>query len=102
MKDPLKNRKIKRHIQKAIAEGKCEQCQYPWHDGICSCGKNGEEEKSICELAYSLLKSRKRSFGEECFRAFLMGLKKDHSKEVAKIDVKLKPIDESLGLWEEK
>jgi len=97
MKNPFKSSKIKRHIQKAIAEGKCEQCQHPWHDGICSCGKNGEEEKSICELAYSLLKLRKRSF-----RASLMGLKKDHSREVAKIDAKLKPIDESLGLWDEK
>jgi hypothetical protein len=28
------------------AEGdKCEQCQHPWHDGLCTCGGWGEDEE---------------------------------------------------------
>ena len=37
----------------------CEQCTYPWHDGLCDCG-HGEENKEnndlIATLAHSLIK----------------------------------------------
>jgi len=54
------NRLIKKHIKKAKASGKCEQCQRPWHDGICSCGKSGLDEDSIAKIAYQLLEEEER------------------------------------------
>lgn len=27
--------------------GRCKQCQYPWHDGICSCDANVKQKNGI-------------------------------------------------------
>ena len=29
---------LRRHIRRAVEAGCCEQCQMPWHDGLCVCG----------------------------------------------------------------
>jgi hypothetical protein len=40
----------RRHAKWAKKHGKCEQCQHPDHDGICSCGKWGEAEKRMAAI----------------------------------------------------
>ena len=45
----LARKLILAHSRQASIEGKCLQGQYPWHDGICSCGKWGEQEEHIEE-----------------------------------------------------
>jgi len=42
---------LRKHIQWAKESGLCEQCVYPWHDGICECG---EFETFKVQLAYNV------------------------------------------------
>jgi hypothetical protein len=91
MNDPMQHPEIQKHIRKALVAHQCTQCQYPWFDGICSCGKWGEEEKRIQELAVSLLGANDKEF-----RRILAEASK---KEIAGIDANLKSVEELLDLW---
>lgn len=45
---------FKAHIEWAEKEGMCKQCQRPWHDGLCSCGKSDERMDTMASLAYKM------------------------------------------------
>ena len=75
------NRLIKKHIKKAKAAGKCEQCQRPWHDGICSCGKFGLDEEAIAKIAYQLLEDEDRLESEDDTDQFSQELIKEAKRE---------------------
>jgi hypothetical protein len=58
-REQCKNQKrVREHIAKMKAAGRCTQCQYPWHDGLCSCEQWKTDKKEldeIAEIAYKLL-----------------------------------------------
>lgn len=41
----ISNRKKIIFVRSQKAAGKCVQCQHPWYDGTCSCGKWGAKEE---------------------------------------------------------
>jgi hypothetical protein len=47
--------RIKVYQKEMRAQKRCGQCVSPWHDGICACGKWGEEQTAIAQLAYRLM-----------------------------------------------
>jgi len=42
--------KLKAHADWAKEKGYCEQCQFPWYDGLCECGHWNEPEVKAAEL----------------------------------------------------
>ena len=62
MKSILQNKEIKKHIKKAKKLGWCNQCMYPWNDGLCECEhiaksyEYTEEIDRILVLSYKLEK----------------------------------------------
>jgi hypothetical protein len=48
--------KIKAYSAARKAEGRCVQCQYPWYDGLCECGKGGPslEADAVARMAIAL------------------------------------------------
>jgi len=89
--DILRIPKVQEHIRKAKDDGKCVQCQHPWYDGICSCGKYGDEEKAILEMVEPLLSANNREFEANLVLVL--------NKEIEKIDAGLKTEKELEGLW---
>jgi hypothetical protein len=83
--------KVRKHMQAAQAAGKCEQCIHPWWDGICSCGKSGEQEARIAEIAAPLLAAEDRKFQRK--------IDKRMESERKKIDANLKPVKVLEGIW---
>ena len=82
---------IRVHIRQARAAGQCEQCQHPWWDGMCSCGKWGDEEKRIVAMVAPILAQEAREYAAKI--ATRMKLK------VKRIDAKLKPVKELEKVW---
>ena len=52
MSDWLCARKVIIFADSQKAAGKCEQCQYPWNDGLCACGKSGALEERAAKEFY--------------------------------------------------
>ena len=50
-RDKTKEKLLKDHIVWAKSNKLCEQCTYPWHDGICDCG---EFQTFKVNLAYEI------------------------------------------------
>ena len=52
-------KKVNSYIERMKALGCCEQCQHPWHDGLCpkdgNCAPPMIETEEIVELALELL-----------------------------------------------
>lgn len=63
--DPEMHPKIRLHIRKAKTAGRCQQCQYPWRDGKCSCGKWGAVENEIARIAFPILQAREQALQRE-------------------------------------
>lgn len=80
---------VRRHMRKAKRDGKCFQCQHPWHDGMCLCGRWGDEEKRILAVVVPILRD---------MRPKDMRLK----EEVERIDAELFPVKELEGLWKDR
>ncbi len=80
------------HIREAKREGKCIQCQHPWYDGICSCGKWGEKEASIAKLVNGLM--------EEKLKVEELEREVERQEEVRKIDESLLEVEDLSRLWE--
>ena len=83
--------KVRRHIAKAKKAGKCVQCQHPWHDGICSCGKWGTVEQEMQRIAI-----KNRFVGV----VLMDGLKQEIKREVRRIDANLKSVKELGKVWQ--
>ena len=47
--------KIKLYQKRMREEKRCGQCINPWHDGLCSCDKWGNEQNEIAHLGNRLL-----------------------------------------------
>jgi len=53
---PEDDETLRTHATEAKAKGWCEQCQYPWNDGLCECGHYGDPEvKKAEERGHHLL-----------------------------------------------
>ena len=44
---------IRLHHAKMVAENRCIQCQFPWFDGLCGCGRTDDLDE-IAQAALSL------------------------------------------------
>ena len=61
MKNILSHPEIKAYVEKMKKSGRCEQCQYPWNDGLCECktvpsDEDIKEAMRITVLSFSLEK----------------------------------------------
>ena len=91
----LDRRSIIAHSLQAKIEGKCIQCQHPWYDGTCSCGKWGEQEKNI-EAVVNKIEGEKEA-KEELKREI------ESQEEVRRIDESLLGVEDlSDKLWGNK
>jgi restriction endonuclease len=84
---------VRKHYAEAKAAGKCEQCQNPWHDGTCSCGKWGKAEEDLLKIIDPILK---KILDEDAAK-----VKKQQEADIKKINASLKPVKELSPLWEE-
>lgn len=51
---------IKAYQKKMRKDNRCEQCIYPWYDGLCECGETDTDMSQsdvIAILAYQLMKN---------------------------------------------
>lgn len=84
---------VRKHYAEAKAAGKCEQCQYPWHDGTCSCGKWGKAEEDLLKVIAPILKRISDEADKE--------MERQRQAELKKINASLKPVKELQDLWRE-
>lgn len=82
---------IRNHIRQARAAGQCEQCQHPWWDGMCSCGKYGDEEERILDIVWPILNQE----ANEASKKMAIRTK----LEIKRFDDSLKPVKELQELW---
>lgn len=52
-------KELDEYVQWAKDAGYCEQCQYPWHDGICSCHSNSKIVQKVCDSWFKYNKKTK-------------------------------------------
>ena len=51
---------LQKYAREAKARGWCEQCQYPWHDGLCECGHwEDPEVETASQRAFELILNEK-------------------------------------------
>lgn len=71
---------IRLHRLCAVEEGRCEQCQYPFYDGLCECEPNKHDEdwdkrcEQIVKLDAHFKFSRKELMFPEGFWHWLKGI----------------------------
>lgn len=92
MSDWLCSRKVIIFAAAQKSAGKCEQCQYPWNDGLCSCGKWGTEEELVAKEYYADYRAAEAANERAAASA----------KRVAEAEKDFLSVDELSKLWERK